>query len=444
MSRTPYEIILSKRNGERLATEDIRYLVQTYTREEVPDYQMAALLMAVFFRGMDFRETTDLTLSMRDSGAVFDLSPVRGVKVDKHSTGGVGDKISLILAPLAASVGVVVPMISGRGLGHTGGTLDKLEAIPGFNVRLSSGEFMAVLKRIGVCMIGQTDEVAPADKKLYALRDVTATIESIPLISASIMSKKLAAGIDGLVLDVKVGSGAFMKNLHDATALAKSLIAIGTNAGVAVRAVLTDMSEPLGSAVGNWVEVRESIDALKGNGPADVEELTVELASHMLMLADPDVSPDTARARCRQHLRNGMAFEKFRQMVEAQGGDLRYIDDPDRYPACRHEGSVRALQDGFVLSIDTEAIGLAGIVIKAGRRTKEDAIDHAAGIMIVKKVGDRVTVGEELARIYGNDPDSVDEAQRRVSGAFRIDFNAPEKQPLILNVLDKKQVEDLP
>lgn len=441
---TPYDIILRKRNGLELSAAEIRELVDAFTTGRMPDYQMSAFLMAVFFRGMTFRETTDLTLSMRDSGTVLDLSSIPGTKVDKHSTGGVGDKISLILAPLAASAGLVVPMISGRGLGHTGGTLDKLESIPGFQVRLSEAEFLDALRRIGVCMIGQTGTIAPADRKMYALRDVTGTVESIPLISASIMSKKLASGIDGLVLDVKVGGGAFMKSVADATALAKSLIAIGTQAGKSVTAVLTNMEEPLGHAVGNWLEMKESIDTLQNNGPHDITDLSLTLAAHMLMKKDETMPFEEAYSQCRRHLESGNALVKFREMVERQGGDVQFVDHPERYPVCRYEANAVASSGGFVISIDAHAIGMAGVVVGAGRLTQDDTVDYPAGLMIHRKVGDRVAPGEILATIFGNDRSKVDEALQRVERAFRVDYNAPDKKPLVLDVIDKKRVEELP
>ena len=318
---TAYETILKKRDKFELTTEEVRSLIKDYTSGMIPDYQMAAFLMAVYFNGMNFRETTDLTLAMRDSGTVVDLSMIPGVKVDKHSTGGVGDKVSIILAPLAASLGVVVPMISGRGLGHTGGTLDKLESIPGFNIGLSIEKFQQMLKEIGVSMIGQTEQIAPADKKLYALRDVTGTVESIPLISASIMSKKLAEGIDALVLDVKVGNGAFMRTFDRAAELAKNLIAIGENSGKSVIAILTNMDEPLGHAVGNWLEMKESIETLMGQGPEDLIELTVTFSAYMLVLSNPKIGFEEAYRRSKENLQNGLAYRKFIQLVQKHGGD---------------------------------------------------------------------------------------------------------------------------
>lgn len=434
---TAYEIILKKRDKFELTTEEISMLVNDYTDGRIPDYQMSAFLMAVYFNGMNFRETTDLTIAMRDSGTVIDLSMITGVKVDKHSTGGVGDKVSLILAPLAASLGVVVPMISGRGLGHTGGTLDKLESIPGFNIGLSIPQFQEMLRDIGVCMIGQTAEIAPADKKLYALRDVTGTVESIPLISASIMSKKLAEGIDALVLDVKVGNGAFMKSFERAEELAKNLITIGENSGKSVIALLTNMDEPLGRAVGNWLEMKESIETLRGDGPEDLVELTITFCAYMLMLAKPGTSFVEAYERSKTNLANGRAYEKFIQIVQRHGGDVRVIENLAGYSKAKHAISIKARNDGYVLSMNCLNIGMTGLLIGAGRQRKEDIIDYSAGLIIHKKVGDRVKKDDVLATVYTNIEDHLDTACRKVEQAYELGFNAPDKNPLILAVIDK-------
>lgn len=434
---TPYEIILKKRDRQELTTDEIGLLIREYTAGSVPDYQMSAFLMAVYFNGMNFRETTDLTLAMRDSGTVVDLSDIPGIKVDKHSTGGVGDKVSLILAPLAASLGIVVPMISGRGLGHTGGTLDKLESIPGFNIGLTIPQFQKMLKDIGVSMIGQTAEIAPADKKLYALRDVTGTVESIPLISASIMSKKLAEGIDALVLDVKVGNGAFMKSIDRAAELARSLIAIGENAGKSVIALLTNMDEPLGHAVGNWLEMRESIETLRGKGPEDLTELTLIFSSYMLLLCKKDMTYAEAYKRSREHLYNGMAYEKFLQLVKRHGGDIKVIENLAGYPETPYAVDINAKDDGYVLSMNCLEIGMTGLLIGAGRQKKEDAIHYSAGILIHKKVGDRIQRGDLLATVYSDKRESLDDAVQRMEQAYRIGYNAPDKKPLILGIMDK-------
>ena len=434
---TAYEIILKKRDKQELTKNEIKMLVDDFTAGKIPDYQMSAFLMAVYFNEMNFRETTDLTIAMRDSGTVIDLSMIPGIKVDKHSTGGVGDKISLILAPLAASLGVIVPMISGRGLGHTGGTLDKLESIPGFNIGLSISQFQQTLKDIGVCMIGQTAEIAPADKKLYALRDVTGTVESIPLISASIMSKKLAEGIDALVLDVKVGNGAFMKSFERAAELAKNLISIGENSGKSVIALLTNMDEPLGKAVGNWIEMRESIETLRGNGPDDLVELTAAFSAYMLILAKPELTYEEAYIRSKANLRNGRAYEKFLQIVQRHGGDTNILTDLDGYPKTKHAIPITAKSEGFVLSINSLEIGMAGVLIGAGRQKKEDNIDYSSGIMIHKKVGDRVKKGEALATVYVSLDEQLEPACHKIEQAYEIGFNAPDKKPLILAVMDK-------
>jgi pyrimidine-nucleoside phosphorylase len=440
---TAYETILKKRDKLELTAEEIRGLIRDYTDGTIPDYQMSAFLMAVYFNGMNFRETTDLTLAMRDSGTVVDLSMIPGVKVDKHSTGGVGDKVSLILAPLAASLGVVVPMISGRGLGHTGGTLDKLESIPGFNIGLSIEKFQQMLKEIGVSMIGQTEQIAPADKKLYALRDVTGTVESIPLISASIMSKKLAEGIDALVLDVKVGNGAFMKTFDRAAELAKNLIAIGENSGKSVIAILTNMDEPLGYAVGNWLEMRESVETLMGKGPEDLVELTVTFSAYMLMLSNPEFQFDDAYQKSKENLANGRAYQKFIQLVEKHGGQTKIFENLGGYPETKHAVSVKARENGFVLSTNCLDIGLAGVLIGAGRQRKEDSIDPSAGIMIRKKVGDKVAAGDVLATVYSNREDVIEAAVQKVEQAYRIGYNAPDKKPLILGIADKNGFREI-
>ena len=432
-----YEIILKKRDKQELTREEIYFLVDDYTAGKIPDYQMSAFLMTVYFNGMNFRETTDLTIAMRDSGTVVDLSMIPGVKVDKHSTGGVGDKVSLVLAPLAASLGIIVPMISGRGLGHTGGTLDKLESIPGFNIGLPIPQFKTMLKDIGVCMIGQTGEIAPADKKLYALRDVTGTVESIPLISASIMSKKLAEGIDALILDVKVGNGAFMKSIEKASELAKNLITIGENSGKSVIALLTNMDEPLGCAVGNWLEMKESIETLQGHGPDDLVQLSLTFCSYMLLMAKPEITFDEAYARSEENLLNGRAYKKFMQLVQRHGGDIKVIENLTGYPETKHVISVHSIAEGYVLSINCLDIGMTAVLIGAGRQKKEDVIDYSAGIIIHKKVGDQVGRGEALATVYVNNNEISGIVRQRIERAFEIGFNAPDKKPLILAVMDK-------
>ena len=427
------ELIQRKRDGAALAAEDIRALVDGYTAGEVADYQMAAFCMAVFFRGMEPAETAALTDAMLRSGDVLDLSDIPGPKVDKHSTGGVGDKVSLTLAPIAAACGVRVPMISGRGLGHTGGTLDKLEAIPGFRIGLSVEEFRAVLSRTGCALIGQTDRLAPADRKLYALRDVTATVESIPLIAASIMSKKLAEGIDGLVLDVKVGSGAFMKRRADAEELARTLCGIGRSFGKRVSALLTAMDEPLGRAVGNALEVKEALQLLRGGGPEDLREVNEVLSAEMLVLGGVAETRDAARARVREAVSSGRAMEKLLEIAAAQGADVRALEDPSRLPRAEAVLEVHAPRGGFVQAIDAEAIGLAAMALGAGRARVEDRIDPAVGILVEKKVGDAVSPGEALCLLHhGGGGEPPDRVARRVISAYRIGEERIEPGPLVL------------
>jgi pyrimidine-nucleoside phosphorylase/thymidine phosphorylase len=428
-----YEIIHAKREGRPLAPEAIRFLVDGFTRGEIPDYQMSAFCMAVFFRGMDDAEVTALTRAMLESGEVLDLSDLPGAKVDKHSTGGVGDKVSLALAPLAAACGLKVPMISGRGLGHTGGTLDKLEAIPGFRVDLPVERFREIVREVGACLIGQTDRLAPADRKLYALRDVTATVESIPLISASILSKKLAEGIDGLVLDVKVGRGAFMKTVPDARALARTLSAIGRALGKRVTALLTAMDEPLGRAVGNALEVAEAVAMLRGEGPDDLREVTLALAAEMLLLGGAAGDPAAARAAAEGAVADGRALGKLAEIVEAQGGDPEAVRDPDRLPRAPHRRDVPAPASGFVSALDAEAIGLASVALGAGRARVEDRIEPAVGIVVHHKTGDRVERGEPLCTIHhGRGGEPPDRVATRLSAAWAIGPEAPPRRGLVL------------
>ncbi len=430
----PYEIIKAKRDGRPLPADEIRALVDGYMRGEVADYQMAAFCMAVFFRGMSDAETGALTEAMLRSGDVLDLSDLPGVKVDKHSTGGVGDKVSIALAPIAAACGVVVPMISGRGLGHTGGTLDKLEAIPGFQVRLPVERFREVLAETGACLIGQTDRLAPADRRLYALRDVTATVESIPLIASSIMSKKLAEGIDALVLDVKVGSGAFMKRIEDAEQLALALAGIGRRMGKRVVALLTGMDQPLGRAVGNALEVKEAVEVLHGDGPRDLEEVTLELAAEMVLLARRAADLDSARAQVREVVGDGRAFLKLCQIVEAQGGDPDALADLSLLPSGKGTLDVLAPGRGTVQAIDAEAIGLAAVALGAGRARLEDPVDHGVGLVVHHKVGDRVEAGEPLCTVHFGDrgPESPQAVADRVLRAYQIGHQELPPEPLIL------------
>ncbi len=430
------DVIERKRDGEELRREEIEFFVRGYAAGEIPPYQAAAFAMAVYFRGMTPAEIVALTEAMMHTGEVLDLSDLPGPKVDKHSTGGVGDKTSLILAPLAAACGVYVPMISGRGLGHTGGTLDKLESIPGFDVRLSLPEFRRVLRECGLGLIGQTREIAPADRMLYALRDVTATVSSMPLISASIMSKKMAEGIDALVLDVKCGDGAFLRTREQAKALATTMVGIGRGMGKKVAALLTDMEQPLGRTVGNALEVVECVETLKGRGPADLESLSIELAAWMVHLAGAAAGLDAARARVREALASGAGLERFRRVVELQGGDPRVCDDPASVlPRARDTVVVRADRDGRVARLAARAIGDAGMLLGAGRETVDSAIDPAVGFVFHKKVGDPVAVNEPIVTVHAGAGSRVGDALDRLAKAIVVAPEAPPRGPLVLEIL---------
>lgn len=429
------DLIHRKRGGEELAPEEIAFLVNGYTSGEIPDYQMSAFLMAVFFSGMTDREVSTLTENMMNSGAVLDLSDVPGVKVDKHSTGGVGDKTSLVIAPIAAAAGVVVPMISGRGLGHTGGTLDKLEAIPGFRTNLSVEQFRAQLKELGLSFIGQTEEIAPADKKLYALRDSTATVESIPLISSSIMSKKMAEGIDALVLDVKVGNGAFMKTQVHARRLAQMMVGIGRRLDRRVQALITDMSQPLGYAIGNALEVMEASQTLQNSGPTDLTRICLELAARMIFLGKKADSLDEARKIAENKLVDGSAYKKFKQVVTAQGGNAQALDRFELLPNATGMREITAPRAGYVSAIQAEDIGLASTMMGAGRDRKEDEIDPAVGVILEVKMGEKVDAGAVLCRLYYTREDGLEEAAEMVEDAFRISQQKPDPRELILEVI---------
>jgi pyrimidine-nucleoside phosphorylase/thymidine phosphorylase len=431
------DVIRKKRDGGELSRDEIESLVNAYTRGEIPDYQVSAWLMAVVLRGMTRAETAALTDAMLRSGDVLDFSSLPAKKVDKHSTGGVGDKTSLVLAPLAAAAGVAVPMISGRGLGHTGGTLDKLESIPGFNVNLSVAQFRRVLEMCGCAMIGQTAEIAPADRKLYALRDVTGTVESPYLICASIMSKKMAEGIDALVLDVKTGSGAFMKGEKDAVFLAELMVETGERMGKRVVALITDMDEPLGSRIGNALEVVEVLEVLRGEGPEDLRQLCLELAGWMLRLGGAATTVADGRKRGEELIASGKALEKFRQMVELQGGDLRAIDDPKRLPRAEHTMMVCSPKDGYVAAVQCEQVGTACVILGGGRERKDDSVDPAVGIVLHKKVGDAVSAGEGLATIHYNAEASAGRARRLLEESYRIADAPAQKRPLIHRVIGK-------
>ncbi|BDP62544.1 pyrimidine-nucleoside phosphorylase [Enterococcus faecium] len=392
-----------KRDGNELSKEEIEYIVTNYTNGKIPDYQVSALLMAIFYQDMTNEEITNLTLAIANSGDVIDLSSLEGIKVDKHSTGGVGDTTTLILAPLVASVGVTVAKMSGRGLGYTGGTLDKLEAIPGFQIELSDEEFVRIVNESKVAVIGQSGNLAPADKKLYALRDVTATVDSLPLIASSIMSKKIAAGADAIVLDVTTGDGAFMKNIEDARRLAKTMTSIGKLANRETVAVISDMSEPLGEAIGNSLEVVEAIETLQGNGPEDLVEMCYALGSQMVVLAGKAKTTDEARTLLQEALESGKALAKFKEMIQNQGGDPAIVEHPERILTARYTMELPAKQSGVVSKIVANELGIAAMMLGAGRKTKEEDIDHAVGLKLHKKIGDTVTKGESLLTIYSND-----------------------------------------
>ncbi|HFC9195628.1 pyrimidine-nucleoside phosphorylase [Enterococcus sp. C76] len=397
------DLIEKKRDGNELSKEEIEYIVTNYTNGKIPDYQVSALLMAIFYQDMTNEEITNLTLAIANSGDVIDLSSLEGIKVDKHSTGGVGDTTTLILAPLVASVGVTVAKMSGRGLGYTGGTLDKLEAIPGFQIELSDEAFVRIVNESKVAVIGQSGNLAPADKKLYALRDVTATVDSLPLIASSIMSKKIAAGADAIVLDVTTGDGAFMKNIEDARRLAKTMTSIGKLANRETVAVISDMSEPLGEAIGNSLEVVEAIETLQGNGPEDLVEMCYALGSQMVVLAGKAKTIDEARTLLQEALESGKALAKFKEMIQNQGGDPTIVEQPERILTAQYTMELPAKQSGVVSKIVANELGIAAMMLGAGRKTKEDDIDHAVGLKLHKKIGDTVTKGESLLTIYSND-----------------------------------------
>lgn len=399
------DLIEKKRDGKTLTKDEIDFIIKGYTDKEIPDYQMSALLMAIFYQDMTDEEISNLTLAMANSGEIIDLSSIEGIKVDKHSTGGVGDTTTLVLAPLVASVGVPVAKMSGRGLGFTGGTLDKFESIPGFRIELSDQEFIDIVNKSKVAVIGQSGNLAPADKLLYALRDVTGTVDSIPLIASSIMSKKIAAGADAIVLDVTTGEGAFMKKLDDAKRLAQTMVRIGKLAGRQTMAVISDMSEPLGEAIGNSLEIVEAIDTLKGEGPEDLTEMCYVLGSQMVVLAGKAETLDDARQLLKEALDSGKALEKFREMIEDQGGDSSVVDHPEKLLTARYQSELPAKTSGYVTKLVANEIGIAAMLLGAGRKTKEDAIDHAVGIKLHKKVGEKIEAGESLLTIYANTED---------------------------------------
>ena len=438
----PQWVIEKKRDGQALSEEDIRSFIAGYASGDIPDYQMSALAMAVYFRGMSPRETAILTDAMMRSGDVMDTSSIPLPKADKHSTGGVGDKVSLVLAPLVACCGVAVPMISGRGLGITGGTLDKMESIPGYRTDLSPAELIDAVTACGCSIIGQTARLAPADKKLYALRDVTGTVPSIPLISASIMSKKLAEGIDSLVLDVKWGKGAFMKTLENARELARSMVAIGSRMDKGMTAVLTDMNQPLGRAVGNAVEVIEAIETLKGNGPADLLEVTLTLSSHMLVLSDKAVSVEEGIEALTRKIQSGEALDKFREMVAVHGGESAAIDDVTQLPSAQIREDYAAGESRYVARVDAEKIARACALLGAGRAAVTDSVDHAVGITGLVKEGEQVETGQALLTLHANDRSKLDSARTMLADAFELSETQPETRPLVVETIGAEHVKD--
>jgi len=437
-----YEIISKKRDGYELSTEEIQYFINGYVNEKIPDYQAAALMMAIYIRGMNQRELADLTRIMMHSGDLISLDDIDGKKIDKHSTGGVGDKISFIVSPLVAACGVKVPMLSGRSLGHTGGTLDKLESIPGMNVFLQTDAFKRVLKDVGMVICGQTQNVVPADRKLYALRDTTATINSIPLICASIMSKKLALGTDGMVLDVKTGSGAFMSRLEDSIELCKTMVAIGERSNRSTIGLITDMDQPLGNMAGNSLEIIESIEALKGKGPEDVMTVTFGLGAAMLKAAGVETDYNRALQRLQKVLKSGEPLEIFRKFIAAQGGDAGVCSDYSLLPQSKHQRELAAEKGGYISKINAYEVGMTAIDIGAGRRKKEDAIDHSAGFVFNKKVGDKVTPGETILTIHSNNPESIEAAKNRLKKAIGITPEKEEKRKIILYLVDKNGMRE--
>lgn len=427
-----YDLIKKKRDGKSLTAQEIKWFIENYVNGTIPDYQVSALLMAIYFNGMDLEETTALTFAVRDSGDTLDFSDVKGIRVDKHSTGGVGDKTSLIVAPIVATLGVKVAKMSGRGLGHTGGTVDKLESIPGFNTGLGVDEFLKIVNRVGIAIVGQSAELAPADKLLYALRDVTATVESLPLIVSSIMGKKLAADDDCIVLDVKTGSGSFMKTVEDSKRLARLMVDIGKQAGKKMLALITDMDRPLGFNIGNILEVKEAVETLRGKGPSDLTEICIALAAHMLSLAEKGTYEE-CEAQVKKVIADGSALKTFADMVEAQGGDSRVIYDTSLFKEAKFSRVVKAEKSGYIVRVDTEGYGTAALLLGAGRNTKEDKIDFTAGIILSKKTGDFVKAGEAIATLYTNSGEKLDAGERKLIESTIIGDEKPAYKPIILD-----------
>ncbi|MBS4197181.1 pyrimidine-nucleoside phosphorylase [Lederbergia citri] len=427
------DIIAKKRDGSHLSKEEIHFVIDGYTNGQIPDYQMSAFLMTVFFQGMSAQETAKLTMEMVKSGDQIDLSGIEGVKVDKHSTGGVGDTTTLILAPLVAALGIPVAKMSGRGLGHTGGTIDKLEAVRGFHVEIPEEQFIELVNRNKIAVVGQSGNLTPADKKIYSLRDVTATVNSIPLIASSIMSKKIAAGADAIVLDVKVGAGAFMKELDDARELANAMMEIGNQVGRKTLAVISNMEQPLGYAVGNALEIKEAIETLQGKGPADLHELCLVLGSKMVVLGGKAETEDEARSMLEEVIKNGRALQVFKEFLSAQGGDASVVDDVNKLPQAQFQIPVKATESGYVTGIIADEIGVAAMLLGAGRATKESEIDLSVGIVLHKKIGDQVEVGEPIATLYSN-TEEVGEVINRISKAYDYSIDKPSPMPLIYTI----------
>lgn len=429
------DLIIKKRNGEELTTEEINYIIENYTNGSIPDYQISALLMAIYFQKMNMRETTDLTMAMVHSGDMLDLSQIEGIKVDKHSTGGVGDTTSLVLTPMVAALGISVAKMSGRGLGHTGGTIDKLESFKGFSVEMTEEQFINNVNTKKIAIMGQTSDLAPADKKLYALRDVTGTVDNISLIAASIMCKKIAAGADAIVLDVKVGDGAFMKSYEDAKKLAEVMVNIGNSVGKKTVAVISDMDQPLGFAVGNALEVKEAIDTLMGKGPADLMELCLILGSNMVVLADKAKNIEDARALLLGVINDGSALAKFKEFIGAQGGNIAQIENPELLPKAKYIVEVKSDRQGYVTKINSENIGLIAMELGAGRATKEDKIDLAVGLVLKKKRNDSVNIGDAIAYIHSNNENKIEKAKKDILMNYVISVENTNKIPLVYDII---------
>lgn len=436
-----YDIIEKKRDKKELSTEEINFFVEGFTADKIPDYQASAFLMAIYLNGMNKRETADLTMAMAKSGDIIDLSQIKGIKVDKHSTGGVGDKTTLIVGPLAAAAGVPIAKMSGRGLGHTGGTIDKLESIPRFNVNLDMNTFINNVNSFGISLVSQTGNLVPADKKIYALRDVTATVGNISLIASSIMSKKIAAGSNAIVLDVKTGSGAFMKDIESSFELAKEMVDIGTNVGRNTVALITDMNQPLGNAIGNSLEVIEAIETLKGNGPKDLEELCLILAGYMIYLGDKAKSPQEGKRIAHEKLINGEGLEKLRQLIKHQGGNENVIDNYSLFPQASIVCDVLSNYEGYISGMKSEQIGISSVILGAGRETKESKIDYSVGIVLNKKIGDKIRIGEKLATIYANDKNKLKQCEELLLSSYLFSDNPVQKSKLVYGIVTKDGIE---